>query len=128
MFVMDLFKMGIVKVMLSVSDCGYKVIEKCFVGEVEYSFYQYVVMEFNQVGIVILMFFFVDVFLCKLILEYIFEKVEQNDVVGDDVIVMLVCLYGFFVNFEWIYYSYLWLELVFEKFFMFLVLLDKSMQ
>ena len=48
----DLSKMGTAKVMLSVSDCGHNVIEKCPVGEVEYSFYQYAATELNQAGIV----------------------------------------------------------------------------
>ena len=124
----DLSKMGTAKVMLSVSDCGHKVIEKCPVGEVEYSFYQYAATELNQAGIVTPMLFSADATLRKIILEYLPEKVEQNDVAGDDAIAMLARLHGFPAKSEWIYHSHSWSELALEKSLMLLALPDKSTQ
>ncbi|SFT67777.1 Phosphotransferase enzyme family protein [Kosakonia arachidis] len=122
----DLSKMGTAKVALNVSDCGHTVIEKCPVGEVEFSFYQYAATEINQAGIATPMLLSADAALRKLRMEYIPHKVEQNDVACDDAIVMLGRLHKCPANSKWRYHTHLWSELALEKSLKLLALPDKS--
>ncbi|WP_044185869.1 phosphotransferase family protein [Phytobacter massiliensis] len=124
----DLSKMGTAKVVLSKSECGHTVIEKCPVGEVEYSFYQYAATELNQAGIATPKLLSADATLRKLRMEYIPHKVEQFDVVNDDVIVMLGRLHCSPANSEWRYHTHLWSQLALEKSLILLALPDKSAQ
>ena len=124
----DLSKMGAAKVMLNKSNCGHPVIEKCPVGEVEYSFYQYAATELNQAGISTPKLLFADATLRKLSMEFIPHKIEQIDAAGDDAIVMLGRLHCFPANSEWCYHTHLWSSLALERSLILLALPDKSAQ
>ncbi|WP_437749945.1 phosphotransferase family protein (plasmid) [Enterobacter mori] len=128
MTVMDLSKMGTAKVVLNVSDCGHTVIEKCPVGEVEYSFYQDAATELTQAGIAIPKLFSTDGTLRKLIMEYIPHKIEHNEVADDDTINMLRRLHCYPTNSDWHYHTHLWSELALEKSLRLLALPDKAAQ
>lgn len=125
---MDLAKMGAAKVALNVSDCGHTVIEKCPVGDVEYSFYQSAATELNQAGVVTPKIFSADASLRKLIMEYIPHKVEQYEVANDEAIVMLGRLHSYPANSDWCYQTHLWSELALEKSLLILSLSEKSTQ
>jgi hypothetical protein len=124
----DLSKMGAAKVVLNVSDGGHTVIEKCPVGEVEYSFYQNAAMELNQAEIATPKFLSADATLRKLRMEYIPHKVEQSAVANDDAIVMLGRLHCYPVNSEWRYHTHLWSESALEKSLILLALPEKNAQ
>ncbi|EKY3918121.1 phosphotransferase [Enterobacter hormaechei] len=128
MSAMDLSKMGTAKVALNVSECGHKVIEKCPVGEVEYSFYQDAATELNQIGISTPKLFSADASLHMLRMEYIPHKVEQDDVADDDAIVMLGRLHCYPANSAWRYRTHLWSELALEKALTLLAIPEKTVQ
>jgi hypothetical protein len=110
------------------SDCGHTVIEKCPVGEVEYSFYHYAAPELNLAGVATPKLLLADATLRKLRMEYIPQQVEQNNVADDDAIVMLGRLHCFPANSEWRYHTHFWSELALEKSLIHLALPDKSAQ
>ncbi|MEX9252666.1 phosphotransferase family protein [Pseudenterobacter timonensis] len=126
MSAMDLSRMGAAKVTLNVSNGGDAFIEKCPVGEVEYSFYQYAARELNQAGIATPELLSADATLRKLRMEYIPHKLEQTDIATDDVIVILGRLHSFPANPEWCYHTHLWSERALEKSLILLALPDKS--
>jgi len=128
MSALDLAKMGAAKVALNVSDCGHKVIEKCPVGQVEYSFYQSAATELNLAGVVTPKLFSADASLRKLKMEYIPNKVEQYDVANDEVIIMLGRLHSYPANSDWCYRTHLWSELALEKSLLLLALPEKCAQ
>lgn len=128
MSAMDLSKMGTAKVALIVSDCGHIVVEKCPVGEVEYSFYQDAATELNQAGIANPKLFSVDASLRQLRMEYIPHKVEHNEVADDDAIIMLGRLHCYPASSDWHYHTHLWSELALEKSLILLALPDKAAQ
>lgn len=122
----DLSRMGSAKVTLNISDCNHTVIEKCPVGDVEFSFYQNAATALNQAEIATPKLWSADAKLRKLSMEYIPHQVEQAAVANDDAIAMLGRLHRYPVNAEWLYHTHLWSEIALEKSCMLLALPEKS--
>lgn len=126
MSAMDISKMGSAKVVLTITDCNHKIIEKCPVGDVEYAFYQYAATELKQADVETPGLLSADGTERRLRMEYIPHQVEQAAVANDDAIAMLGRLHCYPANSEWLYHTHLWSESALEKSLMLLALPEKS--
>jgi len=118
--------MGTAKVTLNISDCNHTITEKCPVGDLEYSFYQYTAGELNEAEFATPKLFSADATQRKLVIEYIPPQVEQAAAASDDAIVMLGRLHCYPVNSECRYHTHLWSEVALEKSLIPLTLPNKS--
>lgn len=125
---MDISKMGTAKVVLNITDCNRKVIDKCPVADVEYAFYQYAAPDLKQAEIETPELLSADPIQRRLRMEYIPHHVEQAAIVNDEFIAMLGRLHRYPANSEWLYHTHLWSEVALEKSLMLLTLPEKSAQ
>lgn len=120
--------MGTAKVMLKTDEHGHPIIEKCPVGDVEFTFYQHAAKALNQAGIATPTLMSADATLRKLRMEYIPHPIEQAAIANDDVLTTLARLHRYPPNYEWLYHAHSWSTLALEKSLILLALPDKSAQ
>jgi len=126
MSVDNLSRMGTAKVTLLVDEAGHRVIEKCPVSDVEFSFYQHAARHLTQVGISTPKVLFADPNTRKLRLEFIPHQVSQDEVGRDEVLSILSGLHGYRPDPSWVYHPHTWSETALEKSLMLLALPSRA--